>query len=451
MQQAATLQDLWEIPLETLAEQARAPRPESWQPAVCGLVARSSMQQEAFPFVRELLLSELPELRYRAVVGLQEAAVLEPESLVDFLQDRWSEDETRRDPVLLQALVHACQRLPESLLEEMTEELWDSECEALRCSAIPLLWRRISKRGAAAVEPAICDECAQVRASVALELTERLPISVAFEGLARLVHDPELEVRASLALGLVTWLSGDVTRNLGTPEFRYLWMTLEADKDPLIQEILGGVERPDMQTRVETNQAFELMDELQRTPEVSLKKLSPWLRMAGSWHRLKTVAEFSCHPEVAQVARALAILCDEVLPPADRLYRCLVILQNVTVDSTLGELRAMTAICLDLVEAPDLETALQWARQHRRLGEGRQTLHWAEVNKLARILQKVNLARGVATLGRAAEEVRALRILSSSGPLPERELIEPALERMEVLIDRELSELMGEVEGHDGY
>ncbi|CAN0446284.1 unnamed protein product, partial [Phaeothamnion confervicola] len=236
------------------------------------------------------------------------------------------EEETLADPVLLEALTQTCLMLPTSVVGPVLMEIWAGAPVFLRSSLVPVFWKASSD------QPALRDPSACVRAHLALHLVEQIDNPRALALLQELVQDPEREVRAALAVGLAGMATSSVhpRHSLSqTAEFKSLHKILERDRDRSVSDLANQISQPApaVPTTTTTN-ALQLASELDRQPAASLQKLSPWLRKAGALQRLKTVAEFSCHPEVVQTASLLAVLCDDSVSYEEKLLRTIGILKD---------------------------------------------------------------------------------------------------------------------------
>lgn len=434
--------------LETLAQlrlESRALSPAVWRPAVCKLVEESARSQRAYDFLREIVLSSEPELRYRGVVGLQQAAAGDPETILDFLRDRWEEEDTLADPVLLEALTQTCLELPLSSLSPVLQDIWAQAPVSLRSSLVAVSWK------ASAEELALRDPSPRVRAHLALHLVEQIDQPRALAVLQGLARDPEREVRAALAVGLAGMATSSAHPRHAlsqTADFQALHRILERDSDLSVSDLANHISRPATSPRpTHTTNALQLASELDRQPATSLQKLSPWLRKAGALHRLKTVAEFSCNPEVAQTARVLAVLCDDSVSYEEKLLRSIGILKDVAGDSVspaagpvLVELRALAQLCLHLVEFGQIEDVSEWLSSQGDLNWlSTSVLKCRDFHSAIRIVALAGLPASPLDGKLAIEEMGELGKACATAPLPERELIEPAMQHLGQLMKKALS------------
>lgn len=420
---------LGEEAIAQLLAEARSDSRSAWQAAVGQLALRSVAEPQAMQAWRELLLSYHPELRLRGVHGLRNLASARPDQVEYFLRQRFEEEETFDDPVLTQVLVQLMGNLPPQFQDSLFQYL--VECgEEARCAAVSLLWNRALVHGHQLLLGWAQDSSPRVRSHLALQLCERMPSSQAFEPLLRLARDPEFEVRTAVAMGMADLQAcahqGQRQSLELNPEFRQLQRLLQQQPEILRAQLqaAGGVsvaEHP-------LNSILHMTRDLEKRPQGALQELTPWVRLAGSWHRLKTVADFARDPQVAWAARGLSQLC-RLGDPVERVLGCLGALSEAGSNPVLKEFAQMCRCCVELLDAASRSDLRQWSQRWRgQLSEGRRDLRWAEFQKLAEVLDSPQPALA---------EVDRLRDTSGMGPLPERELIEPALNHVEQVLSVE--------------
>ena len=269
-----------------------------------------------------------------------------------------------------------------------------------------------------------------MRTHLALHLCETMPSSQAFEPLLRLARDAEFEVRTAVAMGMAD-LQASAQQSLRqsldlNPEFRQLQRTLLEQPEVLkVQLQAAGQFVPGEHP---LNSILHLTRDLEKRPFTALQELTPWVRLAGSWHRLKTVADFARDPQVAWAARALSQLC-RVGEPIERVLGCLGALQEGGSNPVLQEFAQMCKCCVELLDANDVSGLRAWAQRYRReLAAGRRDLRWADFEQLAEALDSPHPA---------VAAVSKLLDTSGMGPLPERELVEPALVHVEQVLSEQ--------------
>ena len=419
---------LGEEGISQLLVEARSDSRAAWQAAIGQLALRSSAEPEAMQAWRELLLSYHPELRLRGLHGLRNLAATQPDQVEHFLRQRFEEDETFEDPVLTQVLVQLMATLPPNFQDALFDELIGAGEEA-RCAAVGVLWNRALVQGPQLLLKWSQDDSKRVRSHLALQLCERMPSSQAFEPLLQLARDNEFEVRVAVAMGMADLQS---SAQMGqrqsldlNPEFRQLQrLLLEQPEVARAQREAAGItpgEHP-------LNSILHLTRDLEKRPYVALQELTPWVRLAGSWHRLKTVADFARDPQVAWAARALSQLCRGG-DPVERVLGCLGALSEAGTNPVLQEFALMCRCCIELLDGTTPGELRAWSQRWRReLAGGSRDLRWAEFEQLAMALDSPHPV--LAT-------VDELRDTSGMGPLPERELIEPALHHVEQVLSEQ--------------
>lgn len=405
--------------IANLLVQARSDARAEWQAAVGQLALRSVSEPLAMQAWSELILSYHPEMRLRGVQGLRNLSSGQPDQVENFLRQRFEEEETFDDPVLTQMLVQLLGSLHPPQQDGLFSYLVERGEEA-RCAAVSLIWNRALTQGPDLLLQWAQDGSVKVRTHLALHLCEKMPSSQAFEPLLRLARDSEFEVRTAVAMGMAD-LQASVQQGVRhslelNPEFRQLQrMLLEQPEVLKIQLQASGQQLPGEHP---LNSILHLTRDLEKRPFAALQELTPWVRLAGSWHRLKTVADFARDPQVAWAARALSQLC-RLGDPIERVLGCLGALQQGGTNSVLQEFAQMCKCCVELLDARDLEGLRSWGRRYRREREaGRRDLRWSDFEQLAEALDSPHPA---------LVAVSKLLDTSGMGPLPERELIEPAL------------------------
>jgi hypothetical protein len=406
-----------------LLAEARSDSRSAWQAAIGQLALRSAADPQAMQAWRELLLSYHPELRLRGLHGLRSLAASRPDQVETFLRQRFEEEETFEDPVLTQVLVQLLSLLPSHFQDALFDELVRGGEEA-RNAAVGILWNRSMVEGPQLLLRWTQDSSARVRSHLALQLCERMPNSQAFEPLLRLARDRDLEVRLAVAMGMADLQQQGQRQSLElNPEFLQLQRVLQEQPElaPRPGWRVSDGQHP-------LNSILHLTRDLERRPQGALQELTPWVRLAGSWHRLKTVADFARDPQVAWAARALSQLCRSG-DPVERVLGCLGALSEAGSNPVLQEFAHMCRCCIELLDGSSAQELRAWGlRWSRELSTGRRDLRWSEFEQLARALDG---ADPVLTA------VRQLRDTSGMGPLPERELIEPALRHVEQVLSEQ--------------
>lgn len=396
-----------------LLSDARSDSRADWLAAVGQLALRSLSEPSASQAWRELLLSYHPELRLRGVYGLRNLASTQPEEVGFFVCQRLEEAETFSDPVLTQVLVQVASALPPQHQDRVFHQLARGREEA-RSAAVALLWNRALVEGPELLLRWTRDESPVVRSHLALVLCEKMPGSQAFEPLLRLARDAQKEVRAAVAIGMAdlneTVPSTQRTSLELNPDYRQLQqlVSLQADLRPLQFRAAVPGEHA-------LNSILHLTRELEQRSSCALQELTPWVRLAGSWQRLKTVADFARDPQVAWAARALSHLCRKG-EASERVLGCLGVLQQAGNNPVLQEFALMCRCCMELLDGSDLSSLRDWSlRWKSRWESSGRVLRWAEFQGLADLLQA------------SRPDLVSICDTSGMGPLPERELIEPAL------------------------
>lgn len=415
--------------IASLLVQARSDARAEWQAAVGQLALRSVSEPLAMQAWSDLMLSYHPEMRLRGVHGLRNLASSRPDQVDIFLRQRFAEEETFEDPVLTQVLVQLLGTLPPQLQDSLFEDLVGRGEEA-RCAAVAVLWNRALIQGPDLLLNWAQDGSAKVRTHLALHLCEKMPSSQAFEPLLRLARDLEFEVRTAVAMGMAD-LQASAQQNVRqslelNPEFRQLQRTLLEQPEVLkVQLQAAGQFVPGEHP---LNSILHLTRDLEKRPFTALQELTPWVRLAGSWHRLKTVADFARDPQVAWAARALSQLC-RVGDPIERVLGCLGALQEGAKNPVLQEFAQMCKCCVELLDANDVAGLRAWGQRYRKeLAAGRRDLRWSDFEQLAEALDSPHPALA---------EVGKLLNTSGMGPLPERELVEPALVHVEQVLSEQ--------------
>lgn len=409
-----------------LLAQARSDSRAEWQAAVGQLALRSVTEPLAMQAWSELMLSYHPEMRLRGVHGLRNLTSGQPDQVELFLRQRFEEEETFDDPVLTQVLVQLMGSLPPELQDNLFADLIQRGEDA-RCAAVGILWNRALTQGPELLQNWAQDGSAKVRTHLALHLCEKMPSSQAFEPLLRLARDGEFEVRTAVAMGMAD-LQASAQQNLRqslelNPEFRQLQRLLLEQPEVLKVQLQAASQN--LPGEHPLNSILHLTRDLEKRPYTALQELTPWVRLAGSWHRLKTVADFARDPQVAWAARALAQLC-RAGDPIERVLGCLGALQSGTGNAVLQEFAQMCKCCIDLLDAQDLPSLRSWGQRTRKeLAAGRRDLRWADFEQLAEVLDSPHPA---------VAAVSKLLDTSGMGPLPERELVEPALVHVEQVL-----------------
>lgn len=412
-----------------LLVQARSDSRAQWQAAVGQLALRSVSEPLAMQAWSELMLSYHPEMRLRGLQGLRNLSSGQPELVQLFLRQRFEEEETFDDPVLTQVLVQLLSGLPPEFQDKLFADLITRGEEA-RCAAVGILWNRALTQGPELLQNWALDGSAKVRTHLALHLCEKMPSSQAFEPLLRLARDAEFEVRTAVAMGMAD-LQASAQQNLRqslelNPEFRQLQRLLLEQPEVLKVQLQAASQN--LPGEHPLNSILHLTRDLEKRPYAALQELTPWVRLAGSWHRLKTVADFARDPQVAWAARALSQLCRDG-DPIERVLGCLGALQSGTGNPVLQEFAQMCKSCVDLLDAQDLASLRSWGQRTRReLAAGRRDLRWADFQQLAEVLDSSEPT---------VVEVRKLLDTSGMGPLPERELVEPALVHVEQILSEQ--------------
>jgi hypothetical protein len=415
--------------IASLLAQARSDSRAEWQAAVGQLALRSVSEPLAMQAWSELMLSFHPEMRLRGVHGLRNLASGQPDQVENFLRQRFEEEETFADPVLSQVLVQLLGSLPPQMQDRLFDELVDRGEEA-RCAAVSVLWNRALTQGPDLLLKWSQDGSPRVRTHLALHLCEKMPSSQAFEPLLRLARDTEFEVRTAVAMGMAD-LQASAQQNVRqsldlNPEFRQLQRTLLEQPEVLkVQLQAAGQFVPGEHP---LNSILHLTRDLEKRPYTALQELTPWVRLAGSWHRLKTVADFARDPQVAWAARALSQLC-RVGDPVERVLGCLGALQEGGTNPVLQEFAQMCKCCVELLDVSDVSGLRTWGQRYRReRAAGRRDLRWSDFEQLAEALDNPHPALAA---------VSKLLDTSGMGPLPERELIEPALVHVEQVLSEQ--------------
>ena len=409
-----------------LLAEARSDSRASWQAAVGQLALRSPSDPQAMQAWRELLLSYHPELRLRGLHGMRNLTTIQPDQVESFLLQHFEHEATFEDPVLTQVLVQLLGNLPPRSQDTLFQDLVTRGEEA-RCAAVELLWNRALVEGPQLLAAWAQDGSPRVRSHLALHLCERMPNSHAFEPLLRLARDAEFEVRMAVALGMADLKQSAQPSQRHSlelnPEFRQLQRLLQSQSD--LEGAAHEVQSAGVLGEHPLNSVLHLTRDLEKRPYSALQELTPWVRLAGSWHRLKTVADFARDPQVAWAARALSQLC-RVGDPLERVLGCLGALSEAGNNPVLQEFALMCRCCVDLLDGTSPSDLQAWAlRWRRELASGRRDLRWSEFQALAEALDGSQPG---------SAEMARLRDTSGMGPLPERELVDPALAHVEQVL-----------------
>lgn len=407
--------------LLTLIAEAKSDMPATWQSAVSQLALRSPADGQAMQAWSDLLLSYQPELRLRGLHGLRTLAGSQPDAVARFMLERFEEQDTYEDPVFLRLLVHMMNCLPTQHQDRLFEAL-AGYGESGRCAAVEVLWGQAQVRGPQLLLEWAQDSSPRVRSHLALVLCEKMPSSQAFEPLLRLVRDAELEVRTAVAMGMAdieaTGTPGFRRGLEYNPEFRQLQRLLQ--QQPSLQLIRESASEMAPNSEHPLNQLLHVVNGLEARPRQALHELTPWVRLAGSWHRLKTVADFARDPQVAWAARGLSQLC-RYGDPSERVLGCLGALNEASGNPVLREFADMCRCTLELLDSSSWLDLRNWSERWRKQNSGRLELRWSEFVQLADKVSQWNSPE------EARAGLEALSDTSGMGPLPERELLEPAL------------------------
>lgn len=415
--------------IANLLVQAKSDARAEWQAAVGQLALRSVSEPLAMQAWSEMILSYHPEMRLRGVHGLRNLTSGQPDQVENFLRQRFEEPETFEDPVLTQVLVQLLGNLHPPQQDNLFSYLIERGEEA-RCAAVAMIWNRALTQGPELLLKWAQDGSPRVRTHLALHLCEKMPSSQAFEPLLRLARDDEFEVRTAVAMGMAD-LQASAQQNVRqslelNPEFRQLQRMLLEQPEVLKVQLHAASQH--LPGEHPLNSILHLTRDLEKRPFAALQELTPWVRLAGSWHRLKTVADFARDPQVAWAARALSQLC-RVGDPIERVLGCLGALQEGGTNPVLQEFAQMCKCCVELLDAKDLEGLRSWGRRYRReLEAGRRDLRWSDFGQLAEVLDSPHPA---------VAAVSKLLDTSGMGPLPERELVEPALYHVEQVLSEQ--------------
>lgn len=417
-----------------LLTEAKSDAPETWQPAVSQLALRSTAEGLAMQAWSELLLSYQPELRLRGIHGLRALAGSQPQAVAHFMKQRFEEEETFQDPVFSQLLVQLLTSLPPGLQDDLFAFLLE-QGEDARCAAVSMVWNQALGKGPELLLQWAQDPSARVRSSLALTLCEKMPSSQAFEPLLRLARDAEFEVRTAVAMGMADI---DATASPGrrrglewNPEYRQLQQMVE--QYPSLQALRERASQPAPAAENPLNHLLHIVHDLESRPRQTLQELTPWVRLAGSWHRLKTVADFARDPQVAWAARGLTQLCRSG-DPSERVLGCLGALNEAENNPVLQEFALMCKCCLEVLDSHSWQDLRAWSDRWREPKQGRSELRWSEFNQLASLLPDMRSPQ------EAYDALQPLCDTSGLGPLPERELLEPALQHVQAILSSTRSE-----------
>ena len=418
--------------LLTLIAEAKSDMPATWQSAVSQLALRSTVDSGAMEAWSELLISYQPELRLRGLHGLRSLAGSQPDAVAQFMLERFEEADTYEDPVFLRLLVQLLSSLPVSQQDRLFQYL-SQQNEAGRCAAVDVLWSQAQSKGPQLLLQWSQDPSPRVRSHLALVLCEKMPSSQAFEPLLRLARDVELEVRTAVAMGMAdieATAAPGFRRGLEyNPEFRQLQRMVE--QQPGLEWVRERAAAMPPRSEHPLNQLLHVVHDLDNRPRQSLQELTPWVRLAGSWHRLKTVADFARDPQVAWAARGLSQLCREGAP-SERVLGCLGALNEASGNPVLQEFADMCRCTLEVLDSHSFSDLRDWS-QRWRSPQGRQELRWSEFTELASQVAEWHSPEDArATLAQLCDT-------SSLGPLPERELLEPALQHVQSLVSQHLA------------
>jgi hypothetical protein len=417
-----------EVGVLALLTEAKADASEVWQPAVSQLALRSTTDELAMQSWSELLLSYQPELRLRGLHGLRALAGSQPQAVAHFMEQRFEEAETFQDPVLSNLLVQLLTSLPPQQQDQLFGQLLQQGEEA-RCAAVSMVWNQALVKGPELLLQWTDDPSARVRSNLALTLCEKMPSSQAFEPLLRLARDAEFEVRTAVAMGMADI---DATANPGrrrglewNPEYRQLQHMVE--QYPSLQSLRDRAMHQAPSTEHPLNNLLHIVHDLDSRPRQTLQELTPWVRLAGSWHRLKTVADFARDPQVAFAARGLTQLC-RTGDPIERVLGCLGALNEAHKNPVLQEFALMCRCCLEVLDSNSWQDLRAWSERWRDPKQARSELRWSDFDQLASLLPDLRSPQ------EAFQALQPLCDTSGLGPLPERELLEPALQHVQAIL-----------------
>jgi len=409
-----------------------------WEPASIALGELSAEDPEAFATLRELLISAVPELRIRGVVGLGALATARPAEVGAFLEDRLNERSSVDDPILLDAILCSAARLPGTEGGAFFGRCLADPRAALRAAALSALEHRsrwpMDRLKALAQDPAV-----EVRSALALLLAPRAQDPTVFEILGTLVQDSEPLVRAAVAAGL-----GE-----DTSQTRFLRMTLEADAEEGVRQALGvslprastlreDPELPGLQT------ALGLEAEIDAEPSQTLDLLRPWLGRSGTLSLLKALGELCRDPQAGCLVRGMhVLLASSEEDYGTRVLRMLGIMEGAPAGSAAAELRSLVAICLGLYEAETIEELVAWSGTVP-IGQAASLdpSAWEVMEKLARFCRGLGPSPGLLPLSKAVANVENLLQIGDNCLRPESELLRPALEKAVDILSGHLNHLM---------
>ncbi len=409
-----------------------------WEPASIALGEQSAENPEAFATLRELLISAVPELRIRGVVGLGALAPARPAEVGAFLEDRLTERSSVEDPILLEAILCSAARLPGSEGGAFFGRCLTDPRPSLRAAALSALEHR-SRWPMDRLQGLAQDPSPEVRSALALLLAPRAQDPTVFEVLGTLVQDGDPLVRAAVAAGL-----GE-----DSSQTRFLRMTLEADPEEGVRQALGvpvprastlreDPERPGLQT------ALGLEAEIDADPTQALDLLRPWLGRAGTLNLLKALGELCRDPQAGWLVRGLhVLLASSEEDYGTRVLRMLGILQDAPAGSAAAELKCLVSMCLGLYEAESIEELAAWAGTVPPANAvALDPPAWEVMEKLARFCRGLGSSPGLLPLSKAVANVENLLQIGDSCLRPESELLRPALEKAVDILSGHLNQLM---------
>ncbi len=431
---------------------------ERWKPAVTALVEElgslNSAGRDARQAFKGLLWSEQPELQLRALFGIELLSRVDSELVADFVQASWQDPSVQRDPVKLYQLAKCCREMTADSLASLLDIAWNDPSLPLdiALSTIELVASLCLKNGEVTLlEQMISHDEEQVRARVAMELLEQvdfegLPAGLAQtlrEGLTRLSADPVREVRASMASVLAFKLMSPPNAPVAQSAFlRQLAELMAADADDQVRSMLRSVQLGSSNTDYSSpEESLVLADQLSKEPENSLAGLAPWMRTAGSFHRLKLIGDFSSSAEVSATAHALGALVSDEAEFSERLLGCIGYLRNFGSEKSLArqqvlvELKELAKLCLALIEAPSLLELSNWATTTLEASDTPDFSH-LDVDDFFQLLEILSIWRDKGPQW-LRSELQQLLARSDQHLLPERELIEPVLRHLAEVVSDE--------------